>query len=197
MAIPIEVAGNVLEMQLIPFQEIREQLSRHKREVAAKHSWIHIGAIKVVVKATFKEGIDSPLNLAIFNKLITNIRDTCLGAILGNLYAGKIIFFIYPQIAYNLVDRDFGRVLTLYQDFKNQDIMKEWNRPYSITYKHGDIDEGKLRKPKMKDERKFGEALLQWRQEGECGDHSEKVTGEVLNLMKVSLTTSPQMDNDA
>ncbi|KAI3451581.1 hypothetical protein Pfo_008246 [Paulownia fortunei] len=289
MVILMEVTGNVMEMQLIPFQEIREELSRHKREVAAKFSWIHIGAIKVVVKATFKEGIDSPLNLAIFDK-----------------------------IAYNLVDRDFSRVLTLHQDFKNQDLMKEGNRPYSITYrvnyflsnihhselflrkefievprifdefahaipprimeipyvgevdmrikdqpvlqrsisfrqeprmlsiqenrrisfqgermfsqrigkrpiidlepepilitakmkypegwqeinvsKRGYIDEGKLRKPKMKDERKFGEALLQWRQEGEGGNHSEKVTGEVLNLMKVGLTTSPQLDNDA
>ncbi|KAI3445275.1 hypothetical protein Pfo_001940 [Paulownia fortunei] len=46
-------------------------------------------------------------------------------------------------------------------------------------------------------EAEFGEALLQWRQEGEGGNHSENITGEVLNLMKVSLTTSPQIDNNA
>ncbi|KAI3464223.1 hypothetical protein Pfo_020886 [Paulownia fortunei] len=69
--------------------------------------------------------------------------------------------------------------------------------PILFHNKRGDIDEGKLQKPKMKDERKFGEALLQWRQEGKCGDHSKRVTKEVLNLMKVGLTTSPQINNDA
>ncbi|KAL0431110.1 UNVERIFIED_CONTAM: movement protein [Sesamum radiatum] len=38
-------------------------------------------------------------------------------------------------IAYNLADQDFSRVLTLHQDFKRKDLMKEGNRPYSITYR--------------------------------------------------------------
>ncbi|KAL0392772.1 UNVERIFIED_CONTAM: putative enzymatic polyprotein [Sesamum radiatum] len=53
----------------------------------------------------------------------------------GNLYAGKLIFNIHPRIAYNLADQDFSRVLTLHQDFKRNDLMKEGNRPYSITYR--------------------------------------------------------------
>ncbi|CAA0806061.1 Unknown protein, partial [Striga hermonthica] len=38
-------------------------------------------------------------------------------------------------IAYNLGDRDFNKVLTLHQDFKRTELMKEGNRTYSITYK--------------------------------------------------------------
>ncbi|KAL0448836.1 UNVERIFIED_CONTAM: movement protein [Sesamum latifolium] len=53
----------------------------------------------------------------------------------GNLYAGKLMFDIHPRIAYNLADQDFSRVLTLHQDFKRKDLMKEENRPYSITYR--------------------------------------------------------------
>ncbi|KAL0337795.1 UNVERIFIED_CONTAM: putative enzymatic polyprotein [Sesamum calycinum] len=53
----------------------------------------------------------------------------------GNLYAGKLMFDIHPRIAYNLADQDFSRVLTLHQDFKRKDLMKEGNRPYSITYR--------------------------------------------------------------
>ncbi|KAK4394616.1 movement protein [Sesamum angolense] len=48
---------------------------------------------------------------------------------------GKLIFDIHPRIAYNLADQDFSRVLTLHQDFKRKDLMKEGNRPYSITYR--------------------------------------------------------------
>ncbi|KAK4400631.1 movement protein [Sesamum angolense] len=45
------------------------------------------------------------------------------------------MFDIHPRIAYNLADQDFSRVLTLHQDFKRKDLMKEGNRPYSITYR--------------------------------------------------------------
>ncbi|KAL2250147.1 UNVERIFIED_CONTAM: Enzymatic polyprotein [Sesamum indicum] len=48
---------------------------------------------------------------------------------------GKLMFDIHPRIAYNLADQDFSRVLTLHQDFKRKGLMKEGNRPYSITYR--------------------------------------------------------------
>ncbi|KAL0311554.1 UNVERIFIED_CONTAM: putative enzymatic polyprotein [Sesamum angustifolium] len=36
-----------------------------------------------------------------------------------------MMFDIHPRIAYNLADQDFSRVLTLHQDFKRKDLMKE------------------------------------------------------------------------
>ncbi|KAL0285780.1 UNVERIFIED_CONTAM: putative enzymatic polyprotein [Sesamum radiatum] len=122
-------------MQLIPKEEILEELSKLREEVAVTMKWIHIGAIEVVIKATFKEGIDSEIHLSIMDRRINNLRDGCLGTMIGNLYAGKLMFDIHPRIAYNLADQDFSRVLTLHQDFKRKDLMKEGNRPYSITYR--------------------------------------------------------------
>ncbi|KAL0413383.1 UNVERIFIED_CONTAM: movement protein [Sesamum radiatum] len=112
-AIPMELTGNVMEMQLIPKEEILEELSKLREEVATTMKWIHIGTIEK----------------------INNLRDGCLGTMIGNLYAGKLMFDIHPRIAYNLADQDFSRVLTLHQDFKRKDLMKEGNRPYSITYR--------------------------------------------------------------
>ncbi|KAL0442246.1 UNVERIFIED_CONTAM: Enzymatic polyprotein [Sesamum radiatum] len=40
-------------------------------------------------------------------------------------FTGKLMFDIHPRIAYNLADQDFSRVLTLHQDFKRKDLMKE------------------------------------------------------------------------
>ncbi|KAK4381575.1 movement protein [Sesamum angolense] len=134
-AIPMEFTGNVMEMQLIPKEEILEELSRLKEEIAVTMKWIHIGTIEVVIKATFKEGIDSEIHLSIMDRRINNLRDGCLGTMIGNLYAGKLMFDIHPRIAYNLADQDFSRVLTLHQDFKRKDLMKEGNRPYFITYR--------------------------------------------------------------
>ncbi|KAL0378996.1 UNVERIFIED_CONTAM: Enzymatic polyprotein [Sesamum radiatum] len=134
-AIPMELTGNVMEMQLIPKEEILEELSKLREEVATTMKWIHIGTIEVVIKATFKECIDSEIHLSIMDRRINNLRDGCLGTMIGNLYAGKLMFDIHPRIAYNLADQDFSRVLTLHQDFKRKDLMKEGNRPYSITYR--------------------------------------------------------------
>ncbi|KAL0309151.1 UNVERIFIED_CONTAM: hypothetical protein Sradi_5857400, partial [Sesamum radiatum] len=53
---------------------------------------------------------------------------------IGNLYVGKLMFDIHSRIAHNLADQDFSRVLTLHQDFKTKDLIKEDNRTYSITY---------------------------------------------------------------
>ncbi|KAK4398166.1 movement protein [Sesamum angolense] len=134
-AIPMEFTGNVMEMQLIPKEEILEELSRLREEIAVTMKWIHIGTIEVVIKATFKEEIDSEIHLSIMDRRINNLRDGCLGTMIGNLYAGKLMFDIHPRIAYNLADQDFSRVLTLHQNFKRKDLMKEGNRPYSITYR--------------------------------------------------------------
>ncbi|KAL0383107.1 UNVERIFIED_CONTAM: movement protein [Sesamum calycinum] len=134
-SIPMEFTGNVMEMQLIPKEEILEELSRLREEIAVTMKWIHIGTIEVVIKATFKEGIDLEIYLSIMDRRINNLGDGYLGTMIGNLYAGKLMFDIHPRIAYNLVDQDFSRVLTLHQDFKRKDLMKEGNRPYSITYR--------------------------------------------------------------
>ncbi|KAL0440156.1 UNVERIFIED_CONTAM: movement protein [Sesamum latifolium] len=133
-AIPMELTGNVMKMQLIPKEEILEELSKLREEVAITMKWIHIGTIEVVIKAIFKE-IDSEIHLSIMDRRINNLRDGCLRTMIGNLYAGKFMFDIHPRIAYNLAEQDFSRVLTLHQDFKRKDLMKEGNRPYSITYR--------------------------------------------------------------
>ncbi|KAK4386110.1 movement protein [Sesamum angolense] len=134
-SIPMEFTGNVMEMQLIPKEEILEELSRLREEIAVTMKWIHIGTTEVVIKATFKEGIDSEIHLSIMDRRINNLRDGCLGTMIGNLYAGKLMFDIHPRITYNLADQDFSRALTLHQDFKRKYLMKEGNRPYSITYR--------------------------------------------------------------
>ncbi|KAL0385578.1 UNVERIFIED_CONTAM: hypothetical protein Sradi_2952100 [Sesamum radiatum] len=54
-AISMELTENVMEMQLIPKEEILEELSKLREEVAITMKWIHIGTIVVVIKATFKE----------------------------------------------------------------------------------------------------------------------------------------------
>ncbi|KAL0316687.1 UNVERIFIED_CONTAM: movement protein [Sesamum radiatum] len=89
-AIPMEFTGNVMEMQLIPKEEILEELSRLKEEIAVTMKWIHIGTIEVVIKATFKEGIDSEIHLSIMDRRINNLRDGCLGTMIEYIEIPRI-----------------------------------------------------------------------------------------------------------
>ncbi|KAL0412936.1 UNVERIFIED_CONTAM: putative enzymatic polyprotein [Sesamum radiatum] len=102
-AIPMELTGNVMEMQLIPKEEILEELSKLREEVAVTMKWIHIGAIEVVIKATFKEGIDSEIHLSIMDRRINNLRDGCLGTMIGNLKE----YIEIPRIF-----KEFAKVMT-------------------------------------------------------------------------------------
>ncbi|XP_057771019.1 uncharacterized protein LOC130990802 [Salvia miltiorrhiza] len=134
LALPIEITNNQVEIQLIPAEDVQRDLSKMKLEVARTMKWIHIGAIQLVIKSTLSPGTDTPIDIAICDKRITNPKDAVLGAFSGNLYAKKIVTELYPQIAYNLQDSAFSRALTLYQDYKRKDLLTGENRQYSITY---------------------------------------------------------------
>lgn len=83
-----------------------------------------------MLKGTFKEGIDSLIDIVIYNKRMSNLQhsilqNSILGTISMNLCAGKILRVIYPRIDYNLTNRDFSRTLTLHQNFKEKRLMKD------------------------------------------------------------------------
>ncbi|KAL0413843.1 UNVERIFIED_CONTAM: movement protein [Sesamum radiatum] len=75
-----------MEMQLIPKEEILEELSKLREEVATTMKWIHIGTVEVGIKATFKKGIDSEIHLSIMDRRINNLRDGCLGTMIATCH---------------------------------------------------------------------------------------------------------------
>ncbi|XP_057808656.1 uncharacterized protein LOC131023129 [Salvia miltiorrhiza] len=134
ISLSIELTNNQVEIQLIPTEDVRRDLLKMKPEVASALKWIHIGAIQLVIKSSLLPGTNTPIDIAICDKRITNSRDAVLGVFSGNLYAKQIITELYPQIAYNIQDSSFSRALTLYQDYKRKDLLMGGNKPYSITY---------------------------------------------------------------
>ncbi|XP_057775397.1 uncharacterized protein LOC130994369 [Salvia miltiorrhiza] len=96
LALPIEITNNQVEIQLIPTEDVRMDLSKMKPKVTRTIKWIHIGAIQLVIKSSLSPGTDTPIDVAICDKMITNPRDAVLGAFPGNLYAKKILTELYP-----------------------------------------------------------------------------------------------------
>lgn len=133
-ALDISITSNKVMIPLLSKRDIQNKLQKMKPEIKNTLGWVHIGAIQIIIKSTFKEGIDTPIELAIMDNRIKNREEACLGILRGNLQYGKLKFNIHPRISYHIQDKDFDKTLSLLQDFKRKDFFKEQNRPYSITY---------------------------------------------------------------
>lgn len=133
-SLEISLTSNKVMIPLLSKKDIQDKLQKIKHEIRNTLGWIHIGAIQIIIKSTFKEGLDTPIELAIMDNRIQNREEACLGVLRGNLQYGKLKFNIYPRISYHIQDKDFDKTLSLVQDFKRKDFFKQENRPYSITY---------------------------------------------------------------
>jgi hypothetical protein len=84
-----------------------------KEEHRSKLGYIHIGAIQVLIKATFQEGINSPVELVLKDDRITDPVDKILGVIEGNFAYVKLKFEIHPNIGIPLDTQRLDQTLTL------------------------------------------------------------------------------------
>ena len=94
-------------------KELLKRIAKFDEKERCKIAWIYIGSIQMIISATFREDIDTPIDLALLDNKITNKKEAILGIIRGNLKYQKLINDIYPKIAYNLGDKDFDKTLSL------------------------------------------------------------------------------------
>ena len=84
---PIEIRyarGNT-NLPLLLKNDIEDKINKIKSSDKFKIGYAHIGGIQVMIKAHFQEGIDSPVNLAILDNRIKDLKHALLGIIQGIL----------------------------------------------------------------------------------------------------------------
>ena len=132
--IEIRYAKGNTNIPLLLKTDIEDKISKIKSSNRPKIGYDHIGGIQFMIKAHFREGIDSPIILAVLDNRIQDRKHAVPRIIQGNLSYKKLIFKIYPKYSISLRDRNINKTLTLCHDFKYFDIMHEGSYPYSITY---------------------------------------------------------------
>jgi hypothetical protein len=133
-ALVVSLTSNRVMIPLLTKKDLEEKLQKINPEIRNTIGWLHIGAIQIIIKSTFKEGLDTPIDLAIMDNRIRNMQEALHGVLRGNLKYQKLKFNIHPRISYHLQDKDFDKTLSLIQDFKRKEFFYSDNRPYSITY---------------------------------------------------------------
>ena len=65
----------------------------------------------MIIRSTFREELNTPIDLTIVDNQIKNREEATLGILRGNLKYQKLIFNIYPKISYNIQDKNFDKTL--------------------------------------------------------------------------------------
>lgn len=133
----IKNCGGIVEIPLFNRREIDFKLSKLKPEIKRTISYLNVGCIKIMIKSTFRTGVDAPIKLALLDRRLNNVKDALFGSIQGNLSYGKLIFTCNPRISVSLLDKNINQILCLAHEFTNTDLMNEGYHPYTITYMLG------------------------------------------------------------
>jgi hypothetical protein len=112
-ALDVPLTSNEVIIPLLARKDLQEKLQKIKPEIRNTLGWIHIEAIRIIIKSIFKEGLDTPIDLAILDNRIQNREEACLGVLRGNLQYRKLKFNVHPRISYHLLDKDFDTTLSL------------------------------------------------------------------------------------
>uniref|UniRef100_M1DQ39 Movement protein n=1 Tax=Solanum tuberosum TaxID=4113 RepID=M1DQ39_SOLTU len=112
-------------------ERIFRKIPERKRR---KMNYVHFGGNQILVKSTFKEGINCPIVINLSDERFINAREGNLGIIEGNLAYTKLLFTYYPKYCISLKDADFNDALNLHFQVKRNDLFKPGNHIMSIYY---------------------------------------------------------------
>ncbi|ALD49086.1 ORF1 [Atractylodes mild mottle virus] len=129
----VDTKGSVY-LPLITREEVNNNLRHLKSEVRSKISTIHLGAVKILIKAEFQAGIDSPIKMALIDNRINDRKDCILGAARGNLCYQKFMFTVYPKYDISIKTKNLDQVLSFVHHFEREDLMNPGDKVFSLTY---------------------------------------------------------------
>ncbi|KAG5582415.1 hypothetical protein H5410_053042 [Solanum commersonii] len=122
------------KLNLITKPMIDQILRKIPEKKRKKMNYVHLGGIQILVKSTFKEGINCPIVINLSDERFINAREGNLGIVEGNLAYTKLLFTYYPKYCISLKDADFNDALSLHFQIKRKDLFKPGNHIMSIYY---------------------------------------------------------------
>ncbi|AAW56085.1 cell-to-cell transport protein [Horseradish latent virus] len=128
-----ESSGKVY-LPLLTNEEINGRLTKVDPRIRQTLSIVHIGAVKILLKAQFRNGINSPVKLALIDDRINDRKDCLLGAARGNLNYGKFMFTVYPKFGVSLRTKRLNQTLSFIHEFERNNLMNKGDKVMTITY---------------------------------------------------------------
>ncbi|CAN1842102.1 hypothetical protein LINPERHAP1_LOCUS36740 [Linum perenne] len=134
VTIPFNKANGNFLIQVINKEQIKKRLGKIKTEERTKIAYIHISTIQIIIKTTMKLEINSPIELEIRDYRIIDQEESIIAKGSGNLNRGIIKFDINLQQGLSLTDENLDSLIVIKYELKREDLMKENNKQFSVTY---------------------------------------------------------------
>ncbi|PWA62077.1 transport protein [Artemisia annua] len=130
--VPIESTEGNVKIPIINKEQLERQLKNIKEK--EKIAYVHISTIQFLLKGTFAQGIDSPVQLEIRDDRLRDLNDALIARGRGNLKETKMKFDINIQVGMSLYDINLSDSITIRYKLLRTNFMKKGNHPFSITY---------------------------------------------------------------
>nr|AGT41976.1 movement protein [Dahlia mosaic virus] len=134
LSVDIKDTTGEVYLPLLTKGEITRRLLTVKPELRKTINMVHIGAVKILLKAQFRDGINFPIKMALVDNRIINRQDALLGAVQGNLAYGKFMFTVYPKFALHRDSKDFDKTLSFIHQCERTDLMEPGNKVSTTNY---------------------------------------------------------------
>ena len=100
---------------------INKETQDIKNKAAIKY--VHLGGTKILIKACFREGIDTPIEIYLADDRIKHpIEKSIISAVKGNLIYQKFKFIISVNYTVALTDTNIDKSLVLYLKMSGIDL---------------------------------------------------------------------------
>lgn len=111
-----ELTSNEMTIPLMARRDISQQLEEIPIKEKNNIGYLYVRAIRIIFKAFFREGNDSPLEAAILDNRLIKPTNAITGIVQGNLAYKKFVFTVCPKYSVSLLDQHFDKAFTLLQD---------------------------------------------------------------------------------
>nr|XP_043611601.1 uncharacterized protein LOC122583242 [Erigeron canadensis] len=134
LSVDIKDTSGEVYLPLLTKGEIAKRLLSVRPDLRKSLNMVHIGAVKILLKAQFRDGINFPIKMALVDNRIVNRQDALLGAVQGNLAYDKFMFTVYPKFALHRESRDFDKSLSFIHQCERTDLMESGNKVFTVNY---------------------------------------------------------------
>nr|XP_043633460.1 uncharacterized protein LOC122604653 [Erigeron canadensis] len=125
LSVDIKDTSGELYLPLLTKGEIAKRLLSVRPDLRKSLNMVHIGAVKILLKAQFRDGINFPIKMALVDNRIVNRQDALLGVVQGNLAYGNKVFTVNYLIAYAITNSTHSIEYKEKENITMEDIFSE------------------------------------------------------------------------
>nr|CAC88797.1 putative movement protein [Nicotiana tabacum] len=177
-------------------------LNKEIQDIKAKNpiKYVHLGGTEILIKACFREGIDTPIEIYLADdRIVQPIEKSIISAVRGNLIYQKFKFIVSANYSVVVDDKNIDKSLVLYWKMSGIELAPgskiftaRCKNLYVLTTKHKITAKNKINKIKIENPFERIVSVI----DNNDYSYTEIDMDEDLEIVKERLSTSKRINNE-